>query len=87
MASRLASEFTLAKNVIDDICNKAISSGAHQEGDWRQLSVSEHISKLYDHLGKCFGPLMDELVTEDDLGNAACRIMMLLQLREEAKLK
>ena len=79
---RMPADISDALAVVRDIFASALESGDHRAGDWRDLPESEIRTKMITHLAKeNFGIESNE----DELGNAACRVLMLLQLREEAR--
>jgi hypothetical protein len=90
-------DIKLAIQCVTKVFEQALASGRHQPGDWRQLTLDQIFNKLWNHLDEdifqVYGPWNDKpqwdkpipAHLEDDLANGACRILMLLQLREEAR--
>lgn len=64
---------------VRDIFQHALASGDHKAGDWRDLTKQQLITHFLDH----WCGYIEEREDEDHLGNMACRVLMLLQLREE----
>lgn len=78
--AKVPADISLAIQCVRDIFQHALASGDHKAGDWRNLPEAEIRTKMITHLAKeNFGIESNE----DELGNAACRVLMLLQLREE----
>lgn len=65
---------------VTSVFDAALTSGKHEPGDWRKLTEVELWQKFDMHY-------QFSSDTEDDLANLCCRALMLLQLREESKLK
>lgn len=68
---------------VRQVCEEALKSGKHAEGDWRELHVNEHLDHAVTHMRE----YMFKNYSEDHLANLACRVLMALQLREEASKK
>ena len=63
------------------VCEEALAGGKHKEGDWRTLGVAGNVDHAVTHIREFIFKAEDE----DHLANLACRTLMALQLREEAK--
>ena len=72
---------------VTKVFEQALASGKHQPGDWRQLTFEGLFEHFEVHVEMMPSTLEDALFFDDkdDLENAACRVLMLLQLREEAR--
>jgi len=80
-------DISLAIECVKNVFMDALTSGRHERGDWRKFDIAEQCSKAQRHLD--LTSFFDGRVTfpnssEDDLANAACRILLALQLRQES---
>ena len=76
--------FPNAMKRITSICEAALASGEHVEGDWKEKGVEGSLGHAAAHFGgvdMLTGENMRVDAGEDHLGNLACRVLMALELR------
>jgi hypothetical protein len=77
-------DIALAIECVKNVFLDALTSGRHERGDWRKQSDLQICHKLDRHLTNYMNGV--DFPPDDELANACCRILMLLQLRQEARL-
>lgn len=74
-----------AIQTITGVFLQSLASGKHTAGDWRLAGWEGNFEHFTEHVAQFIkNGEFAEIDSEDHLANAACRLLLLLQLREEA---
>jgi hypothetical protein len=82
-------DISLAIECVKNVFLDALTSGRHERGDWRKQELAQHCSRAVIHESQFYyntGENISKSDDDDNLANACCRLLLALQLRQEARL-